>query len=487
MHGRRTGLCGDERRIVTKKRAAEVPKSRQRPKRAAAAVPSESSPGQVAPEPAIEPIHLLRLPRADGATIVVEVLDAPGVKEYLERVRAWFDAQPEELTLFEESDPYARSKRELAAFALESNAETSVSAPPAKTALRLEVDDDVSTPSRDDVRAPIVGSNYPVVSSVTRRAISSLVLSAASAPGAFTATDRGLVFVHDEALALGQVMLRPLGESRLATPTRRLHAEQIEEIRRSVPAWSPLDEDTLEIMLSHVANNAPDDDGLWTLYVDQMLDARALRQKSRSDGLAKAGYRADDRADVMRSIARLDSAWARVYHADDPSTEGDEDFARVVLIAEVRRRSDRLARIRYRPGTWYDPKDATTRSPRKVLEYDPYREAVEKHLARYFLQRSDEADEGGVLTRTVQELCTRGGVAQDRNNPKRMRERLTKALDRLVTDGAIIRWTYADDPRTLPTKGYVDSWLAFRVRVSVRPPNMRRYRVASEKPADPTR
>jgi hypothetical protein len=299
------------------------------------------------PDVVAEALHLLRLPRTDGATIVVEVVDAPGVAAYLDRVRAWFDAQPEELTLFEESDPYAKSKRELAAFALESNAETSMIAPPAKTALRLEVDDGVSSP-RDGVRAPIVGSNYPVVSSVTRRAISSLVLSAASSPEAFTATDRGLVFVHDEALALGEVMLRPLGESRLAIPTRQLHVEQIEEIRRSVPAWSPLDEDTLEIMLSHVANNAPDEDGLWTLYVDQMLDARALRQKSRTDGLAKAGYRADDRAEVMNSIARLDSAWARVYHSADPTAEGDEDFARVVLIAEVRRRSDRLARIRYR-------------------------------------------------------------------------------------------------------------------------------------------
>jgi hypothetical protein len=244
-----------------------------------------NSDAEVTPEVLPEPLHSLRLPRADGATIVLEVLDVPGVKEYLERVRAWFDAQPEELTLFEESDPYARSKRELAAFALESNAETSPIAPPAKTALRLEVDDDVSDTSRQDMRAPIVGTNYPVVSSVTRRAISSLVLSAASGPGAFTATDRGLVFVHDEPLALGQVMLRPLGESRAATPTRQLQAEQIEEIRRSVPAWSPLDEDTLEIMLSHVSNNAPDDDGLWTLYVDQMLDARALRQKSRADGV----------------------------------------------------------------------------------------------------------------------------------------------------------------------------------------------------------
>jgi hypothetical protein len=46
---------------------------------------------------------------------------------------------------------------------------------------------------------------------------------------------------------------------------------------------------------------------IWALYVDRMLVTRALRQKSRADGLAKAGYRADDRAKVMRSIARLDS------------------------------------------------------------------------------------------------------------------------------------------------------------------------------------
>ena len=272
----------DKRSVVAKKARPPDRKAPRRPKMEPATVNSDA---EVTPEVLPEPLHSLRLPRADGATIVLEVLDVPGVKEYLERVRAWFDAQPEELTLFEESDPYARSKRELAAFALESNAETSPIAPPAKTALRLEVDDDVSDTSRQDMRAPIVGTNYPVVSSVTRRAISSLVLSAASGPGAFTATDRGLVFVHDEPLALGQVMLRPLGESRAATPTRQLQAEQIEEIRRSVPAWSPLDEDTLEIMLSHVSNNAPDDDGLWTLYVDQMLDARALRQKSRADGV----------------------------------------------------------------------------------------------------------------------------------------------------------------------------------------------------------
>jgi hypothetical protein len=427
---------------------------------------------------------VLRVSRPDGATVVLEVPDIAGADEYFERVRAWFNAQPEELTLFEDPDPFARSKRELVSFAEESNT-SSIIAPPAKTALHLEIEE--GSPSRADVPAPIAGTDYPVVSSISRRAISSLVLFAATDPAAFTPTDRGVVFVHDDALAVGQVMLRPLGESRSATPARQLLPEQIEDIRRSVPAWSPLDEDALEIMLSHVANNEPEDDGLWTLYVDQILDARALRQKSRF-GLAKAGYRNDDRVDVLRSIARLDSAWIRVYHPGDPTAaDGDEDFARVVLIAEIRRRSDRLARIRYRPGTWYDPDDATTRSPRRVLEYDPYREAVEKHLARYFLQRVDEADDAGVLTRKIRELCIRGGVAIDRNNPKRMRERINKALDRLVTDGAIVRWTYADDPRTLPAKGYLDAWLAFRVRIVVRRPKVRRYRVGSRKEVDPTR
>ena len=461
-------------RVSLRKKSAEAEPTR---------APSTSLAAEViAPaEPAAS--RVLRIPRPDGASIVLELPDIEGVDAYFEHVRAWFEGRPEELTLFEMTEPFARSQRELAAFAADANTPSSV-APPTKAAIRLEIDS--AEPSRHDLPSPIPEGDYPIVSSVSRRAISTLVLSASN-PHAFTATDRGLVLAHEDVLAVGQVMLRPLGESRAATPARRLRAEQIDEIRRSVPAWNPLDEDTLEIMLSHVATNDADEDGLWTLYIDQMLDARALRQKTRS-GLAKAGYRADDRSEALGSIARLDSAWVRVLRPDDPTlVEGDEDFARVVLIAEVRRRSDRLARIRYRPGTWYDPDDATTRSPRSVLEYDPYREAVEKHLARYFLQRADETDETGTLTRTVRELCSRGGITIDRNNPKRTRERLTRALDRLTTDGAIVRWTYADDPRTLPAKGYLEQWLALRARIAIRSPNVRRYRVGSPKTGLPTR
>jgi hypothetical protein len=421
----------------------------------------------------------LRLLRPDGATIVLTVPDVPGVEEYFARVREWFDGRFEELTLFEEFGPYQQTKQDLIAFADQSQTKAPL-APPSKVELRLEVANDIG-PSRDDAPPPITGSDYPVVASVSRRAISSFVLSATGDTAALTTTERGLVFVHDEILAvgaIGQVMLRPIGEAQSVMPSSGLLPEQIEEIRRSVPAWSPLDEDTLEIMLSHAATNAPDEDGFWTLYVDQMLDARHLKQKKRG-GIAKAGYRADDRAETMRSIARLDSAWVRVYRPDDPSrVTDDEDFARVVLIAEVRSRSDRLARIRYRPGTWCDPNDTTALSPRKVLEYDPYREAAEKHLARYFLQRVDEAEDG-ILTRTVSELCARGGIVIDRNNPKRTQKRFTQALDRLSVDGAIVQWTYAEDPRELPSRGYLDAWLGFRVRVLLRSHAMRRYRVAS--------
>jgi hypothetical protein len=421
----------------------------------------------------------LRLSRPDGATIVLNVPDVQGVEDYFARVRAWFDERPEELALFGLLDPYQQSKRDLIAFADQSQTKIPL-APPSKVELRLEIVNDIG-PSRDSAPPPIVGSDYPVVASVSRRAISSFVLSATSDTAAFTTTERGIVFMHDDTQAVGavgQVMLRPIGEAQSVMPSNGLRPEQIEEIRRSVPAWSPLDEDTLEIMLSHAATNVSDEDGFWTLYVDQMLDARRLKQKKRG-GLAKAGYRADDRAETMRSIARLDSAWVRVYRCDDSvQIAGDEDFARVVLIAEVRSRSDRLARIRYRPGTWCDPGDTTALSPRKVLEYDPYREAAEKHLARYFLQRVGEAEEG-ILARTVSELCARGGIAIDRNNPKRTQRRFTQALDRLSVDGAIVQWTYADDPRELPSRGYLDAWLGFRVRVLLRSHEMRRYRVAT--------
>jgi hypothetical protein len=85
----------------------------------------------------------LRIPRPDGGTVVLEIDDVVvddipgGVNAYFERARAWFDRQPEELALFEESEPFVRSRRELAGFAAASQSDPTLTPPSAKVSLRL--------------------------------------------------------------------------------------------------------------------------------------------------------------------------------------------------------------------------------------------------------------------------------------------------------------------------------------------------------------
>jgi hypothetical protein len=93
------------------------------------------------------PFRSLRLSRPDGATIVLNVPDVQGVEDYFARVRAWFDERPEELALFGLLDPYQQSKRDLIAFADQSQTKIPL-APPSKVELRLEIVNDIG-PSRD--------------------------------------------------------------------------------------------------------------------------------------------------------------------------------------------------------------------------------------------------------------------------------------------------------------------------------------------------
>lgn len=149
---------------------AEMRKRSGTPRREKRSAPSEAAPiaATVAAEVIVpaEPAasRVLRVPRPDGASIVLELPDVNGVDEYFERVRAWFDGRPEELTLFETPEPYAHSQRELTAFAAESNAPSPI-APPAKVAIRLEIDD--AAPPRHDLPSPVPERDYPIVSSVS--------------------------------------------------------------------------------------------------------------------------------------------------------------------------------------------------------------------------------------------------------------------------------------------------------------------------------
>jgi hypothetical protein len=407
----------------------------------------------------------IRIPRPYGGTIVLrageETAELPA---FFEAARSWFaeraagDVEHDLELALESVEQRARSDME--SFA------SVTTLPPSATQISI-----VWEPDERD-RGPRVravdGNDYPSKPSTGNRLIGRLVL-AASTPDAFVDTSKGVLF--SEPRVGGEVLLRPPGERDVdGANLPKLTNAQLRRIRESIPNWSPLHQDTLAVMLVIVATQPADDDGFHTIRADMVNEARELAQKSR-DGYAKGGYRASDREGPGRAIEDLGAAWIRV--AGDESNADDGIFQRTILLGEIQRKRGVVVRARFKPGPAVGPVGGEGRASRRVLAYDPYREGVEKHLARLIEWIATSTGEMRVV-RTVRELLEETGIRVYPNNPKMARDRLEKALDTIVADELVLssssyiaEWAYVDDPRRLRARKWLDDWLDYRIRVTV--------------------
>jgi hypothetical protein len=420
----------------------------------------------------------IRIPRPYGGTIVLRAGDETAeLPAFFEAARAWFaeraagDVEHDLELALESVEQRARSD-------MESFASVASLPPPAtQISIAWEPDDRERGPR---VRA-VDGNDYPSKPSRGNRLIGRLVL-AASTPDAFVDTSKGVLF--SEPRVGGEVLLRPPGERDVdGANLPKVTTAQLRRIRESIPNWSPLHQDTLAVMLAIVATQPADDDGFHTIRVDMVNEARELTQKSR-DGYAKGGYRASDREGPGRAIEDLGAAWIRVS-GDDDSDADDGIFQRTILLGEIQRKRGVVVRARFKPGPAVGPIGGDGRASRRVLAYDPYREGVEKHLAR-LIEWLATAGESYVV-RTVRELLDETGIRIYPNNPKMARDRLEKALDTIVADELVLssssyiaEWAYVDDPRRLRARKWLEDWLDYRVRVTIGAQIEGRYLVGTD-------
>jgi len=406
----------------------------------------------------------IRIPRPYGGTIVLRADEQTAeLPAFFEAARAWFseraagDVEHDLELALESVEQRARSDMESFASV------NTLPMPATQVSIAWEPDDRDRGPR---VRA-VDGHDYPSKPSTGNRLIGRLVL-AASTPDVFVDTSKGVLF--SEPRVGGEVLLRPPGERDVdGANLPKVTTAQLRRIRESIPNWSPLHQDTLAVMLAIVATQPADDDGFHTIRADMVNEARELAQKSR-DGYAKGGYRASDREGPSRAIEDLGAAWIRV--AGDDSDVDDGIFQRTILLGEIQRKRGVVVRARFKPGPAVGPISGDGRASRRVLAYDPYREGVEKHLAR-LIEWIATTGETRVV-RTVRELLDETGIRVYPNNPKMARDRLEKALDTIVADELVLSsssyiasWAYVDDPRCLRSRKWLDDWLDYRIRVAI--------------------
>ena len=265
--------------------------------------------------------------------------------------------------------------------------------------------------------------------------------------------------------AKGQAQLIPVEYDNQAFLPPEMQEEMIGRMWQQRLELSDADADVLDMLSDLWLKQArtPNDPG--TADVDQLLEMRALKPKTGAGG-RPSGYRTEQRQQLYQALHRLSSLWINMsrvesYQASSPGGRRRRTFhevqSRAFVITDVsgERRFDgsnfELQHFLFRPGAvfgqfLFGPGRQTALLSSRALEYDPYRQDVEKRLARYLSwQWRVQAAQGSYgrpfKFRTLLDAC---GYEIDSEHPSRTRERLEKALDTLTNDHIIESWQWDD-------------------------------------------
>jgi len=254
--------------------------------------------------------------------------------------------------------------------------------------------------------------------------------------------------------------------------------------------WSmarDLDEWTANTLLSciaqavdHIEKGRQSPDGLVWIDINTILGNTGRAKKTK--GGYTAGYKPDDQMHAAESMARIEHLWVRLNGVDyiEQQQNGREvkkplpkAYNEGRLLAVMKRTRQETFDGPGMPIAWGftlgDPLKAfvsgrnrmVARLSKKALHYHETGERWERRLAIYcmFYMRVD-AKTGHTFRRRVGTILDEIEMLPevDRRNPERTRQRLHKALGKLVADGIIGAWDYATEDN-LPPRNWLDKWM----------------------------
>ena len=415
----------------------------------------------------------LRIPRPDGGMVVLEIDDvvddiAGGVDAYFERARAWFDRQPEELALFEESEPFVRSRRELAGFAAASQSDPILAPPSAKVSLRLELPPTGEFPTTGAVAEPqsaVEGDRYHATGAFERRSVSSYIIAR---PEERVPTETGLALRHVEGELVATIEMRP--------PRRRggVTDEALARVAEIASHLSPLDDDLLDLLVSNARKNGVDANGWATIVLSDIAEARdTVAYRHLEDGrVHRDGIRRETLEEIYERLRGLELLHVYVGRDVIRGAEAAE-FDRVFAIRRVLTDPDdpsKVIAIRYEFGTSSAWRTTDILAPTRLLQLDARRSGPAKKVGRYFFQHAREADAQCRIVLDVRTILADLRRPLDDPNPKRGRRWLEDNLHELVRERVLASWGYVETGGShldsfLGRYGWWKQWLTLHVFV----------------------
>lgn len=238
---------------------------------------------------------------------------------------------------------------------------------------------------------------------------------------------------------------------------------------------SDLDADVLDALFAfwQLQARSGQDDGV--AAVDHILKLRNVWPKLGGQS-RRGGFDRKQRAEVIASIARLESVWVSASqlvkngHAGRPRYERLQSYLIVVSEWVKRGRARGQSDVRFvifQPGEAFKgfllgPGRQVALLAAQTLKYNWRTHALEKRMSRYlsWQWRIRARREDYVQPYKVQTLLDAVQLSVDERNPSRTIERFESVLERLKEDGVVEYWSYRtlDDVVINRKKGWVNTW-----------------------------
>lgn len=295
--------------------------------------------------------------------------------------------------------------------------------------------------------------------------------------------------------SVGEAQLRPPA----ADNQTLLPPEQVdlwaEAMWRQREELSDLDADVLDELCALFLYQARSVNDRAVADIDGLLAMRGIKARHRGNG-QRSGYEAEQRQEMQRAVARIQNIWINI--ASESLQDGSGSvrvfqsrlFTMTERVGQIDLRGDLdIDRFVYRPGELFaqyllGPGAKTTLLSARALKYDPYRQTLEKRLARFFSWQWAAGDKDGTAgvrrggTRPTGRISPRRAFLVgtlldaaakriDQARPSVTRERLESCLDTLQTDDVIAAWEYADwDEDLARRQHWADAWRSSTILIT---------------------
>lgn len=246
---------------------------------------------------------------------------------------------------------------------------------------------------------------------------------------------------------------------------------------QNLMSMDDLTADVLDIITYIWLNKANNPNDTVMVSDNDFLKLRGLSENLSGDG-RRGGFSSKQKDKISNQILILDNTWIKIHEIEltemieagkktkykKTKWQGETKAVHVTYrFGKVDEEGKMDAHIwSVRPGEVFSnflfgPGRQTALLSQKALEYDPYRQKIEKRLARHFAWKWGNEKENKFIVNELLSACKEELYTR---MPARTKDRFEKALEQLQEDNVICSWYYESfDESQISRKGWCDIWL----------------------------